>query len=70
MDNRIDHLRSVLELVRANKLYANASKSLFGAKGIPFLVCFICKQELRADLSKLKAIVDTPVLLREKDLRQ
>ena len=36
VDNHIDHLRAVLEYMRTNKLYANVSKCIFGAKGIPF----------------------------------
>ena len=31
VDNHIDHLRSVLECMRTNKLYANDSKCIFGA---------------------------------------
>ena len=37
VDNHIDHLRAVLECMRTNKLYANASKCIFGAEEIPFL---------------------------------
>ena len=59
--NHIDHLRAVLECMRANKLYANASKCLFGAEEIPFLGCFIGMRGLRADPAKVKAIVDWPV---------
>ena len=32
VDNHIDHLRAVLECMRTNKLYANASKCIFGAE--------------------------------------
>ena len=46
VDNHIDHLRAVLECMRTNKLYANASKSIFGAEDIPFLGCFIDKRDL------------------------
>ena len=34
-DNHIDHLRAVLECMRTNKLYANASKCIFGADRNP-----------------------------------
>ena len=61
VDNHIDHLRAVLECMRTNKLYANASKCIFGAEEIPFLGCFIGKRGLRADPAKVRAIVDWPV---------
>ena len=68
--NHIDHLRAVLECMRTNKLYANASKCIFGAEEIPFLGCFIGRRGLRADPAKVKAIVDWPVPKNQKDLRK
>jgi hypothetical protein len=70
VENHIDHLRAVLECMRTNKLYANASKCIFGAEEIPFLGCFVGKRGLRADSAKVKAIVDWPVLKNQKDLRK
>ena len=35
--NHINHLRAVLECMCTNKLYANASKYIFGAEKIPLL---------------------------------
>ena len=35
VDIHIDQLRSVIECMRTNKLYANASKLIFGAEYIP-----------------------------------
>ena len=66
MDNHIDHLRAVLECMRTNKLYANASKCIFGAEEILFLGCFIGKRGLRADPAKVRAIVDWPVPTTKK----
>ena len=37
VDYHIDHLRAVLECMRTNKLYDNASKCIFGADEITFL---------------------------------
>ena len=37
VDNHIDHLRAVLECMRTNKLYANASEGIFGADDNPVL---------------------------------
>ena len=70
IDNHIVHLRAVLECMRTNKLYANASKCIFGAEEIPFLGCFIGKRGLRADPAKVKAIFDWPVPWLQKDLRK
>ena len=70
VDNHIDHLRAVLECMRTNKLYANASKCIFGAEEIPFLGCFIGKQGLRADPAKVKSIVEWPVPKNQKELHK
>ena len=70
VDNHIDHLRAVLKCMRTNKLYANASKCIFGTEEIPFLECFIGKRGLRADPAKVKSIVDCPVPKKQKDLRK
>jgi hypothetical protein len=59
-----------LECMRTNKLYANASKCIFGAEEIPFLGCFVGKRGLRADPAKVKAIDDWPVPNNQKDLRK
>ena len=66
----IDHLRAVLEYMRTNKLYANASKCIFGAEEIPFLGCSIGKRVLRAEPAKIRAIVDWPVPKNQTDLRK
>ena len=44
VDNHVDNFRALLECIPTNKLYANASKCIFGADEIPFLGCFIGKQ--------------------------
>ena len=36
VDTHIDHLRAVLDCMRMNKLYTNASKCIFDAEEIPF----------------------------------
>ena len=57
-ENHIGHFRALLECMRTNKLFANASKCSFGAEEIPFVGCFVCKRGLRADPAKVKTIVD------------
>ena len=56
--------------MHTNKLYANASKCIFGAEEIPFLGCFIGKRGLRVDPAKVKAIVDWLIPKNQKDLRK
>ena len=70
VDNHIDHLRAVVECMHTNKLYANASKCIFGAEEIPFLGCFIGKRGLRAEPAKVGSIVDWPVPKNQNDLRK
>ena len=68
--NHISHLRADLECMRTSKLYANASKCIFGAEEIPFLGCFIGKRGFRADPAKVKAIVDWPIPKNQKNSRK
>ena len=70
VDVHVKHLRQVLECMRANKLYANISKCIFGAAEIPFLGCFVGAEGIRADPGKIKAIVDWPQPRSQKDLRK
>ena len=55
--------------MRTYKLYVDASKCIFGAEEILFLGCFIDKRGFKADLAKVKAIVDWMFLKNQKDLR-
>ena len=63
-------MRAVFEYMRTNKLYANASKCIFGAEEIAFLGCFIGKRGPRADTAKVKAIVDWKIPLNQKEFRK
>ena len=65
-----DHLRQVLEAMRANKLYANLKKCIFAASEIPVLGCFVGKNGVRPDPEKVKAIAEWPVPKNVKELRQ
>ena len=56
--------------MHTNKLYANASKCIFGVEEIPFLGRFIGKRGLRADPAKVEAIVDWPIPKNQRDLRK
>jgi hypothetical protein len=65
-----EHLRLVLEAMRANKLYANLKKCIFAASEIPVLGCFVGKNGVRPDPEKVKAVADWPVPKNVKELRQ
>ena len=56
--------------MRTNELYANESKWLCGAEELSFLGCFIGKQGLRADLVKVKIIVNWHIPTNRKDLHK
>ena len=70
VETHLHHIRNVLACMRANKLYANIDKCIFGAEEIPFLGCFVGKHGVRADPDKVKAIVKWPVPKSQKDLRK
>ena len=66
IEHHLVHLRAVIECMRMNKLYANASKCIFGAEEIPFLGCLIGKRGLQANSATIKAIEDWPVSRSQK----
>ncbi|RAW24699.1 hypothetical protein PC110_g18879 [Phytophthora cactorum] len=70
VEDHVEHLRAVLDCMRANKLYANLDKCVFGAGKTPFVGCFIGKRDLRADPAKIKGFVEWPVSKNQKDLRK
>ncbi|GMF11768.1 unnamed protein product [Phytophthora lilii] len=66
----LEHLRRVLEVMRANKLYANIDKCVFAAEDIKVLGCFVNSAGVRTDPDKVKAIAAWPTPRSQKDLRQ
>lgn len=70
VENHIGHLRAVLECMRANNLYANASKCIYGAKGFLFFGCLNGRWGLRPHPAEVKVILDWPVRENRKDLRK
>ncbi|GMF40065.1 unnamed protein product [Phytophthora fragariaefolia] len=66
----LGHLREVLLCMRANHLYANIHKCIFGAEAIPSMGCFLGKDGVRADPEKVCAIAQWPVPVSQKDLRK
>ncbi|GMF19994.1 unnamed protein product [Phytophthora fragariaefolia] len=70
VEAHLGHLCEVLLSMRANHLYANINKCIFGAEGIPFLGCFLGKDGVRADPEKVCGIAQWPVPVSQKDLRK
>jgi hypothetical protein len=64
------HLREVLTILRANGLYANLKKCIFGAPEIPVLGDFVGIDGVRADPEKIRSINEWPVPSSVKDLRK
>ncbi|KAG2762165.1 hypothetical protein PC116_g16528 [Phytophthora cactorum] len=70
MEVHLGHLRRVLEVMRANKLYANIDKCVFASPEIKVLGCFVSNVGARADPEKVKAIAAWPTPRSQKDLRK
>ncbi|KAG3044009.1 hypothetical protein PC121_g22182 [Phytophthora cactorum] len=70
MEVHLGHLRRVLEVMRANKLYANIDKCVFASPEIKVLGCFVSNVGVRADPEKVKAVAAWPTPRSQKDLRK
>ncbi|KAG2773207.1 Transposon Tf2-6 polyprotein [Phytophthora cactorum] len=70
MEVHLGHLRRVLEVMRANKLYANIDNCVFASPEIKVLGCFISNVGVRADPEKVKAVAAWPTPQSQKDLRK
>ncbi|GMF61283.1 unnamed protein product [Phytophthora fragariaefolia] len=70
MEVHLGHPRRVFEVMRANKLYSNIDKCVFGAEEIKVLGCFVSSAGVRADPEKVKAIAAWPTPRSQKDLRK
>ncbi|KAA3470401.1 RNA-directed DNA polymerase-like protein [Gossypium australe] len=57
-NEHVEHLRTVLQILRDNQLYAKFSKSEFWHKEVGFLGHIVLGDGIRVDLSKISAIVD------------
>ncbi|GMF44018.1 unnamed protein product [Phytophthora fragariaefolia] len=70
MEVHLGHPRRVFDVMRANKLYANIDKCVFGAEEIKVLGCFVSSAGVRADPEKVKVIAAWPTPRSQKDLRK
>jgi hypothetical protein len=69
LDDHVNHLRSVLTVLDQHQLFAKLSKCRFVVTEIEYLGHLISAQGVRADPSKLEAMVDWPVPQTIKSLR-
>ena len=58
LDEHIGHLRSVLDVLRKELLYANLKKCSFCMEKVVFLRFFVSGQGIEVDKEKVKAIKD------------
>ncbi len=61
MDEHLQHLRTVLQLLRDNHLYAKMSKCVFARTELEFLGHILSGDGLRVDPKKTSAVADWPV---------
>ena len=64
-----DHVRRVMEILRANTLYAKKSKCCFGVRKVEYLRHYISGKGVSIDPKKLTAVVNWPILRTVKQLR-
>jgi hypothetical protein len=69
LSDHLGHLRSVLGVLHAHQLYAKESKCKFGVAEIDYLRHLISTFGVRADSSKLEAMVAWPIPTSIKSLR-
>lgn len=65
----VNHLRTVFEVLKQNKLYVKKSKCEFGSQQIEYLGHVISNQGVAADYNKIKAMVEWPIPKNIKALR-
>jgi hypothetical protein len=69
LEDHLAHLHSVLLILKTNLLYAKSSKCRFGVSEIDYLGHLISAQGVRADPSKLEAMLQWSVPTTIKSLR-
>ena len=69
MEAHVSHLRTVLEVLRSNQLYAKLSKCVFGCPEVEYLGHVISGEGVRADAKKISAMIQWPIPDSVKALR-
>ncbi|KAG3067449.1 hypothetical protein PI125_g23640 [Phytophthora idaei] len=70
MKVHLKHLCQVLEVLRADKRYANIDKCVFAAQEIKLLGCFVSNVGVRVDPDKVKASAAWPTPRSQKEFRK
>jgi len=68
-ENHEDHVRSVLDRLRANKLYCNLPKCQFNLKSVIYLGYVITPEGIYMDTSKVDSILTWPIPTSKKEVR-
>lgn len=63
-----EHIRIVLQLLRANRLFVKLAKSLFGRQSLPFLGHIVGIDGIRVDPQKTAAVTRWPRLISVDDV--
>jgi len=69
METHATHLRTALDLLRRNQLFAKSSKCIFGCKEVEYLGHIVTAEGVSADPGKIAAMVDWPLPKNIKALR-
>ena len=69
LSDHIVHLRTILEILATNKLYAKRSKCMFARKEVEYLGHIITSEGVHTDLKKTTAMQQWPILKDIKSLR-
>ena len=69
LSNHINHLRTVLEILATNKLYAKRSKCMFACKEVEYLGHVITGEGVHIDPKKLAPMQQWPIPKDIKSLR-
>lgn len=69
IDEHIDHIKQVLDVLRAEKLYANMEKCSFCTNKVVFLGYVVSGQGIEVDESKVEAIKNWPTPINVSQVR-
>jgi hypothetical protein len=69
LDEHVEHLRTVLDVLRANKLFAKRRKCEFAKDSIAYLGHVVSTQGIRTDPAKVAAVQEWPVPTSVHDVR-
>lgn len=68
-EEHVDHMKLLLKVLRAKKLYVNFKKCIFCTNKLVFLEYIVSAKEIEVDEEKVKAIRDWPTPKSLRDVR-